>query len=360
MNNVTYVKNGEQRDFSFLNSVLRRIRANRKFTYIAVIISFVAACPLMMLVPNTYTASAKVAPTLSSSGGEMSPFLSSVIQEAGAMSSLLPKLSKEGLMYIVLLKSPRVVNSVLNREYVDSKGTPKGNLFDLFHQKNPEKARQKLLSLASFECDIKTGVVTISATTNDPAISAQIANTFVGQLDSFKQELDRTMAGKVGSYLQERLDEEQNTLQQAEEKLTAFLASNRNYGNGDDPQMKMDIDRIERDVILHRQVFTNLMQLKSSTDMETQKTTPRLIVIEQADPPTLKSGPHRVNAVLLIMFATIFFTIGISIFKESYSRYFPVETKEEMASSYVLIRKDVSSALHSIRRPFRIPKQPVE
>jgi uncharacterized protein involved in exopolysaccharide biosynthesis len=279
------------------------------------------------------------------------------MQEVGTMAPLLPRLSKEGLIYIVLLKSPRVTDSVLRRQYVDQKGIAVGNLYDVFDIRNPEKARRKLLTITSFDCDIRTGMVTISATSHDPVLSAQIANALVEKLDLFKQELDRSMAGKVSGYLQDRLDDEQQTLQKAEEEMARFLSANRNYQDGDDPELRLEVDRLQRNVAFHRQFLTTLMELKATTDMETEKTIPRLVVIQNAEPPSLKSSPHRITTILLATLAAALFAIGLTVVQLSYERYFPAETREEVSSSCGSVRDDVRNAMRRVRFTRRISER---
>lgn len=350
---MNYVRPSEPESFSFLNRLLAGLREARKLTYILVAFAFLASTAYYALTPNKYLATAKVMPA-SGSGPDKTNAMVSAMIDGSALSSLVSsKLMTEANVYVELLKSNSVLDEVLSREYSGILNGRTGNLYKLWNIETPQLARNQLLSKSSFAGNSKTGIVTLTVETKCPVLSSEIANEYVEELDAFKQSLDRSMAGKVSEFLAGQLAEQRHKVDEAEKTQAEFLAANRNYLSGDDPELKMEVDRLERDVLFERQVLLNLMQLSTTSDMEREKELPRLSVLEWATPPQIKSGPQRIKSVLLSTFAGLLLAIGIVALRESYRWHFPQATRNELESSCQTVGRDVRQIVNRIRQPLR-------
>lgn len=350
---MNYVRPSEPESFSFLNRLLAGLREARKLTYILVAVAFLASTAYYALTPDRYLATAKVMPA-SGSGPDKTNAMVSAMIEGSALSSLVSsKLMAEANIYVELLRSNTVLDEVLGREYSGVLNGRAGNLYKLWDIDTPQLARQKLISKSSFTGNSKTGIVTVTVETTCPVLSSEIANEYVAELDEFKQSLDRSMAGKVSEFLARQLAEQRKKVEKAEVKQAEFLAANRNYLSGDDPELTMEVDRLERDVLFERQVLLNLMQLCTTSDMEREKELPRLSVLEWATPTQVKSGPHRIKSILMTTFAGLVLAIGIVALRESYRWHFPLATRNELESSCQTVGQDVRQIVSRIRQPRR-------
>jgi uncharacterized protein involved in exopolysaccharide biosynthesis len=279
--------------------------------------------------------------------------VSPLAQEFALAAGVGGQVTMESLLYRELLEGHRVMDSVLAQQYSDPEREIKGNLFEIFGTDDLHSVRNRLRSMATFDLAMKTGVLSVKVVSKTPKLSAQIANAFVRQLDLYKQELDRTMADRIGQYLQERLEEEEIRLKEAEDKEAEFLANNRNYLRGDDPQLKLETERLAREVFFHRQLLLTLMQYKANSDMEREKSTPRLTVIEWAEPPLKKSGPNRAALLILMTIGAALFSVGVVAARVAFEWYFPQRTRKELADSYSTIGEDFGVVINRIRAPFK-------
>lgn len=113
------------------------------------------------------------------------------------------------------------------------------------------------------------------------------------------------------------------------------------------------MERLAREVFFHRQLLLTLMQYKANSDMEREKSTPRLTVIEWAEPPLKKSGPNRAALLILMTIGAALFSVGIVAVRVAYEWYFPQTTKKELADSYSTIGEDLGIVINRIKAPFK-------
>jgi len=352
LNQTTYLRSGETADLTFLNSFLKLLRKQRVIIYVLPAIVLIVTLVVALRMPDKYIATAKTmrgigkSPNVAASMAIMIP------------SSLLPSNiplsgSLEGNIYLELLRSNPVTDSVLMQVYTDSLSVPKGTLPELFGTEKIESARQRLKRISSFSHDRKSGVISIQVETTDPDLSAQIVNNYIKQLNYFRQSVDRKTAERASIYFEERLVEQKKMLSKAEEKQTSFLAKNRNYQRGDDPELMLEVERLGRNVVFHRQLLLSLMQLKTNSDMERLKNTPNLTVLEWAQPPMHKSGPYRTRIVFLATIGAILFAIGLVILQVACQWYIPATTQQELVNSCNSVGEDVRYVVNRVRHPLR-------
>jgi uncharacterized protein involved in exopolysaccharide biosynthesis len=353
MSKMMYLRKSEENDFGFLNNLLAKLRKRRKFIYMFTIIISAGSTVALVLTPDNYTATAKVIPVFGGFADGQAGSVNPLAEEFALAAKVGTRMTMESMLYKELLEGHRVTDSVLAHQYTDLERGIDGNLFEVFETDDLYTVRNKLRSMATFDLTMKTGVLSVEVVSKTPKLSSQIANTFVRQLDLYKQELDRTMAARVGQYLQERLEEAKNKLREAEERETEFLTNNRNYLKGDDPQLKLETERLSREVFFHRQLFLTLMQYKANSDMEREKSTPRLTVIEWAEPPLKKSGPNRATLLILMTIGAALFCIGVVATRVAYEWYFPQTTRKELADSYGTIGEDFGVVINRIKAPFK-------
>jgi len=330
------------------------LRVRRKLIYAIVpSVMIVASFYYFILTPNKYTATTKLMPVMSGATESASGLIGAMMEGSGFAGLISSKMMSESQLYVELMKSAPVLDRVLSRNYTNVLDGQQGTLYDLWDISDKELARRELDSRTSITANAKTGIVSLSIETMCPKLSSDIANEYIKQLDLFKQSLDRDMAGEVNSFLQEQLTTQEKAVANAEKKQAEFLAENRNYMSGDDPGLKLEVERLERDVFFQRQVLLNLMQLKASSDMDREKEIPRLSVIERAEPPTVKSGPHRIKSIAAVTFASLAFIVGLIALQIAYQTRFSRSTQQEIEDSYRTVSKDVRYLANRISRPLK-------
>ena len=99
------------------------------------------------------------------------------------------------------------------------------NKFDLqtkYESENMDLTRLTLSNSTSAAADAKTGLVSISIEDKDPAFAAQLANSYVEELQNFIQQLAISDAAQQRLFLEEQVKETQVNLLKAENELTEY------------------------------------------------------------------------------------------------------------------------------------------
>jgi len=348
VNRVQYVKPAEETELRLLNECLVHLRARRKLVYIVVAAAFVLAVGAAVTAPRTYPAFAKVMPSPTSSAGSS---FGALIPGAAILSQMTTQVN----LYMELLKSTHVQDSVLARYGIDPRRKQKAG--DRLPCGRTVETIADAVSDAGFSASMKSGVVTLTMRTPDPQLSADLANAFVNCLDERLQELDRTLAAKTSGYLAGQIVEQRDRLQDVEAKEEEFLARNRNYMSSDDPQLRVEMQRAELEVQFNRELLKTLLELKARNDLELEKSIPRLMVVEWASAPQPQFPFERIKLALLAVIGAGVFAVGLVVLRAMYLWYIPPTTRDELAQSCASLGIDARRVVNRIRRPVKVPER---
>lgn len=184
-----------------LGVVVRRRNVIFKVTMVTVVLAVIAS----LCMRNVYTATARVLPPQKDSVGGLAAIL-------GQLGGLASGLGGSTDLYFGILKSRSVADSVIQRM----------DLFKEYRTKDWETTRKKLEKNTKFRLNIKDGIITISASDNDPRKAALLANTFVEELQKKSLQLNLTKAGTERSFLEKRLVLVKQDLKAAEIEMKNF------------------------------------------------------------------------------------------------------------------------------------------
>ena len=285
------------------------ILLTRKWKFIGFFsaICMVLAGIIIALVPNRYIAGASILPTTNEN--QSNSLLSMAEGIPGLdMMGLNMNSKSPSLLYPEILTSRMLMEKVLQKEYSYSRGNKliEQNLFEYFKTDNFDLAYEYLQLHSNVSYDKKNGIVTISVTTKNPDLSAQVANYFVECLDDFNRNQRQTSAGLNRDFVMKRIEEAKSDLSLAEENLKQFRESNLNYYRSTDPELLMMHDRLSREVEVKTQVYLTLAQQYEIATIQAKKEIPIIQILDQARPPSLKSGPARIKTTLIGLLAGIF------------------------------------------------------
>lgn len=352
MSKVTYTRGGETTggsggvDFPLFDRFVSRLRQSRRFVYYCTIIGTIGALTVLLLMPNQYTAKTRILPDAGNEQVDRLASLASALLPEGALSAAAASQGGEaGSDVVQLVKSSRVLDSVLLREYDELEAGRACRLIDLWEAENIEYYRELLLEHTHFTQDPRSNVFTVAVETEDPSLSAQIANNLVAELDRFRGEIDRRRARERCEYLSARVAESESELDEIQLMRKSFLEKNRNYAASTDPELRLAVETFDQEVLFQKQLVFGLKQLRAAADMESRRETPRLTVIEKAEKPLIKSGPPRMKYLVAAMFASALLAIGLLMMQTAYYYYFPTSTRDELAESVSLIRSDVEGVV---------------
>ena len=167
------------------------------------------ASPVLLLVPNRYTATAVILPP------QQSPSLASaMLGQLGALGSVASLAQKDlGLknpndLYLGMLRS-RTAEDALIAQF---------DLRRVYRDRRMSEAREDLERATSLALG-KEGLLSIAVEDRDPRRAAQMANAYVDQLRRLTQDLAVTEAGQRRLFFERQLEAARNNLAAAEQAL---------------------------------------------------------------------------------------------------------------------------------------------
>jgi uncharacterized protein involved in exopolysaccharide biosynthesis len=169
-------------------------------------------------------------------------------------------------------------------------------------------------------------------------------------LNQFNLERLQSQSRARRQFAQERRDEAEKELKDAESEQLRFLQTNRRYA--DSPLLSFEEQRLARQVQLRQDVFMTLTREYEQARIAEVRDTPLLTVIDQAVPPERRSFPPRKLIVLLVMIASALTGVTLAYLREL-QRAVQLEDRPEYRSfqqAWRAARNDLRAALR-LRRP---------
>jgi uncharacterized protein involved in exopolysaccharide biosynthesis len=148
------------------------------------------------------------------------------------LASLLPALSKSpGLIGMAsdmmgMKSSSAVFARVLESRTVQDHLIDRFDLRKVYSQRYWEDARKKLTKRTTISEDKKSGVIAISVQDHDAALATQLANAYVEELGSVLAKVSTSAARRERIFIEQRLADENNNLQDAEKQFSQFASTN--------------------------------------------------------------------------------------------------------------------------------------
>ena len=180
----------------------------RKFILLNFVIVCICAAGISLILPKWYTAKTTILPPEEQSLGLGLPSMLTNLPLGGFG---IPGVTTPGAIYVAILESRTVREEVIKE----------CNLIETYKSKNMEEAVEKLQERTDIEIT-EEGVVELKATARTPQRAADIANTYVEELDKKNTELSIGQARNNRIFLEERLAENKDALSNAEEELRHF------------------------------------------------------------------------------------------------------------------------------------------
>lgn len=176
-------------------------------------VTFVLACIITLLMPNIYTATARLLPPQKESGG-----LSAMMGNMGGLAALagIDVGSGAGDLYVGMLESRTIADAIIER-------------FDLmkkFDWETRTESYKEFGKLAKFGLEKKDGIISIQVDSEDPQLAAEIANAFIEELKGLNVQLNLNSTSLERQFLEERLRVVRADLLVAEERLKFFQEKN--------------------------------------------------------------------------------------------------------------------------------------
>lgn len=267
------------------------------------LVGFLAAsitCGISLLWPKSYRAEARILPNISQSRS------SSLLGLASGMG-LSDVLSGLGAMENPVLTYPEILTSrALLLRTVLSPYPPKdstGTILSAIEVEGPterqriENGIRQLRDLSRVGANPRSGLISVSAVTEDSVLSACIVNQMLLELDRFNVETRASQGRATREFIEGRMAEARVELAHAERALTGFRESNLRIGNS--PQLLLEQARLEREVGARSELYQLTARQYELARIEEKRDTPTFSVIDPAVPPVRKYRPQVILNTLI-------------------------------------------------------------
>jgi uncharacterized protein involved in exopolysaccharide biosynthesis len=193
--------------------------------------------------------------------------------------------------YVDLLASSEVLRPAVERDYrfaaePGSADTITGSYLDLAGIDAPTAEQRvqagidELRDRAHAAASVKSGVITLKTTSPYPGLAEAVNASILELLSEFDRERRQAGARAEREFIEQRLDSARHDLERAENVLTAFL--NRN-ARPESPRLAVEMERLQRQVMLRQQVYAGLAEAYEQTRIEEVRNTPVFTVIDRPD-----------------------------------------------------------------------------
>jgi len=250
------------------------------------LLTILAAVAAGLLARRNYTASASFIPQTSDRG--LSRLASLAVQFG------IPPLGGQGGQspdfYASLLTSRQLLGAVADTGFTltPSAGGSPVTLADFLNVEAPSPALRRERVVDALQrrvgavADVKTGLVEVIARMPDPAVAQQVLRRMLELLNEFNLRTRQSQARAERVFVEGRLQEVRSDLREAENRLQAFLQSNRDFNS---PQLKFQQDRLQREVQMRQQLYTSLAQSFEQSRIDEVRDTPVITVVAEATLP---------------------------------------------------------------------------
>ena len=260
--------------------------------------------------------------------------------------------------YADLVTSDLVVQGAVDSSYRYQSGNKvvSGNLVTIFRSpgKTPALRRHnaivRLKKMIAARVTPKTGVITVSATTEDPRLAPLIVARLISEVNRINVLSRQNQAGGEREFTGRRVVEAAQELRVAEDRLQDFLQTNRAYNSA--PQTALEQDRLARNVAMRQSIYTTVAQAYEQAKIQEARDTPGLRVVEPATVPVVPNPRGLGQAAILGLFLGLIVALCISLWAE-YLNDVASRDPEELGR----FKRTVRDSLRDIRRPWVLFRQ---
>jgi capsule polysaccharide export protein KpsE/RkpR len=240
---------------------------------------------LALLLPVHYEGVVKIVPGESSSGGGMTGLLGKLMGGGSSSGGLGMGLDAAGLLgmktpgafYVEVLKSRSLQDRMIDR-------------FDLKHHywkfsqwytHDYFTTRKKLKNFTDIEEDKKSGVITVTVTDYKPEMAAQVANAYVEELNKAAADLNTGDAHRERVFLEGRLTEAKQDLDQASLALSQYSSKNTLMDPQTQGRAMVDAAaRVQGEIVATEAELKGLQQIYSDDNTRVRTLKARLGVLQ--------------------------------------------------------------------------------
>lgn len=195
--------------------------------------------------------------------------------------------------YVEVIRTPAIIQSLLadTLEVAEENGR-RATLPDLLEisesdsgRRVEEAARILVRENLSVTESRLLGTVRIAVSTPWPSVSQQLTAGILSRIQQFNLEVRQQRARAELRFAERRAAEAAADLTSAEDRLQRFLQRNRVIEPGS--VLALERQRLEREIAVHQQVYTQLVAAREDARLREVRDTPAITVLQEPSRPTL-------------------------------------------------------------------------
>lgn len=336
-----------------LLSIIKVLWNAKRLYLIVCTVAFITGIIVAFSIPKTYKAETVLAPELSS-GMNLSGNLSDIASMVGinlnnsstSVDAIYPELYPEIIQSVSFLtdmfetkistkdnqlknitlysylkdhqKYPwwsKIIGAIQNitrkKDNVSGKNA-KTNYFML--NKEQDDIAQMIKSMINCNVDKKTSIITISITSQDPLVSATLADTVRAKIQQYIIDYRTKKARNDLEYVQSLCTEAKSQYRKAQQLYSSFSDANEDVIL---TSYKSKQEEMENEMQLRYNIYNQCAQQLQLAKAKVQERTPAFTVIQPATVPLKKDGPKRMTIVFIYIFIAFTFTSIYVLYKDA-------------------------------------------
>lgn len=291
----------------------------RKRIALILLVNAVLIVIISLLLPNKYTSSVKILPM---SDNSINAGLDRYASIASMLGVNLGGSTQFGpIMYESIIKARKILRPIIEKQYKTIRYSgrtvnlidyfePKGDNLDEKFENCMEYFKNEVLSVS---VNPETYITTISVTTDDPQLSADIVETTLNMLQEFNMKIIQKETRDKRKFLRQRLFEISDSLKYSEANLVSYL---NKINDPTLPIVQVVLTKKQREIEILSSILIELrkqaeiLKLQEFTDLQPLK------ILQYPYVPALKSFPKRAIISILYMLGVsiILFAVYMIIF----------------------------------------------
>lgn len=199
-------------------AVVELLWNERHFLSRATLVALLASLLLAFVIPKEYESAALVVPNSETTSLAMAAAMTARVSGLGSLGSL------QGLLGG---KTPGgLTKEIIESRTLEDRIVDRFDLMKRYRKRYRQDAREKLAKHISVAEDLRSGVITVRVGDRDPQVAAAMARAVIDELNSIAARLNTSAAHREREFIEGRLREVKQELDQAETDLAEFSSKN--------------------------------------------------------------------------------------------------------------------------------------
>jgi capsule polysaccharide export protein KpsE/RkpR len=201
---------------------------NRRLLGRSIVRGVVLSTIIAFLIPKQFDSTTRLMPPDSRSGSGMGAGLAMMAAMAGGGTNSLAGSALGGIAGDILgtHDAGALFTDMLNSRTVGDRIIARFDLRKVYGTRYWDAARKKLASCTVISQDRRSGVITLTVTDHDPNRAAQLAQSYVEELDRISAEVSTSAAHRERMFIEERLKTVKQNLDAASQKFSEYSSKN--------------------------------------------------------------------------------------------------------------------------------------